>query len=94
MDYYLITFASTHGAMLAQKILSPVCPIAVMPVLREISRGCGIAVRFPPEQLEKVRAALRNCPLPPAEYAFYGVTGTGPALTAEPLGGEKKRDRT
>ena len=56
-----------------------------MPVLREISLGCGIAVRFKPEDLDTVRAALAASTLKPGEYAFYGVTGSGGALRAERL---------
>ena len=58
MDYGVITFSSTYGAIYAQKVLKEVAPIQVMPVLREISLGCGIAVRFKPEDLERVAAAL------------------------------------
>ena len=85
MDYGLITFASTHGAISAQKALEPVAAVRVMPVLREISLGCGMALRFPPEDLVAVRQALANSALKPEEYAFYAITGSGPALRAEPL---------
>ena len=85
MDYGLITFASTYGAICAQKTLEPVAPVRVMPVLREISLGCGMALRFPPEALEAVRQTLAASQLKPGEYAFYAITGSGPALKAEPL---------
>ena len=85
MDYGLLTFASTYGAIYAQKLLEPVTAVRVMPVLREISLGCGIAVRFKPEELDAVRAALAASTLKPGEYAFYGVTGSGGALRAERL---------
>ena len=85
MDYGLLTFASTYGAIYAQKLLEPVTAVRVMPVLREISLGCGMALRFPPEDLEAVRQALANSALKSGEYAFYAITGSGPALRAEPL---------
>lgn len=85
MDYGLITFASTYGAIYAQKKLAPVAPVRVMPVLREISLGCGMALRFPPGDLAAVRQALAESELKPGEYAFYAITGSGPALKAEPL---------
>lgn len=85
MDYGLITFASTYGAIYAQKLLEPVAPVRVMPVLREISLGCGMALRFPPEDLDEVRQALAGSELKPGEYAFYAITGSGSALRAEPL---------
>ena len=58
-----------------------------MPVLREISLGCGIAVRFKPEDLEAVGAALAASTLKEGEYAFYAITGSGKDLTAQLLPG-------
>lgn len=83
MDYCVITFTSTHGAIYTQQVLKDVAPFAIMPVLREISKGCGISVRFSPAHLEAVKAALAASELAPGEYAFYGVTGQGAALKAQ-----------
>lgn len=83
MDYCVIAFAGTHAALSAQKLLAPLCPVQVMPVLREISAGCGISIRFPPEHLETVRCALAASSLPASEYAFYGVVGSGRTLHTE-----------
>ena len=85
MDYCVITFASANGAIQAQGYLKGKVPFQIMPVLREISRGCGISVRFPPEYLDQSRALLAASPLPLEEYAFYGVTGQGAALAAQSL---------
>ena len=85
MDYGVITFTSTYGAIYAQKVLKEVAPVQVMPVLREISLGCGIAVRFRPEDLEGVKSALAASTLKEGEYAFYAITGIGQNLTAQPL---------
>ena len=85
MDYALVTFASTYGAIRAQEALRPAVKAVTMPVLREISLGCGIALRLAPGDLAAARTALAGCELAPAEYAFYAVTGSGPALRAEKL---------
>ena len=85
MDYGVITFTSTYGAIYAQKVLKEVAPVQVMPVLREISLGCGIALRFDPEHLPAVRESLSASDLKPEEYAFYAVTGSGASLRAVPL---------
>ena len=81
MDYCTATFSSTYAAIYAQDRLKGVVPVLTMPVLREISLGCGIAVRFDPEHLPAVRAS----DLKPEEYAFYAVTGSGASLRAVPL---------
>lgn len=85
MDYALISFVSTYGAIYAQKVLKEVAPVQVMPVLREISLGCGMALRVAPEHLAAVRAALAASTLQAGEYACYAVTGSCSALRAEPL---------
>ena len=82
MDYCAITFVSTHAAITAQRALTGVCPFQTMPVLREISRGCGISIRFAPPCLDAVRTALEHT-LPADQYSFYAVAGTGGALTVE-----------
>lgn len=85
MDYCVITFASSNGAIQAQKYLKGHVSFQIMPVLREISRGCGISVRLAPGDLEESRSILSVSDLPPEEYAFYGITGQGPALQATAL---------
>ena len=81
----MIAFPSTYAAILAQKLLRPEVPIQTMPVLREVSQGCGIAVRFRPEDLERVRAVLARSSLKGEEYALYAVTGQGDLVRARPL---------
>ena len=85
MDYCMIGFRSTHAAITAQRLLAGICPIQTMPVLREVSAGCGIAVRFPPEHLADARRALGRSPLSPEDYTVYAVTGSGTALAVEAL---------
>ena len=85
MDYCLITFSSSSGAIQAQRALKGRLSFQTMPVLREISKGCGISVRFAPEHLDAVRTALASSPLAPGEYGFYGVTGGGKTLSTRPL---------
>ena len=85
MDYGVITFTSTYGAIYAQKVLKEVAPVQVMPVLREISLGCGIAVRFRPEDLEGVRAALAASTLKEGEYASDPIPGSRQNFAPRPL---------
>lgn len=87
MDYGVITFTSTYGAIYAQKVLRPVADVLTMPVLREISLGCGIAVRFRPEDGAAVRAALAASALRPGRVRLLRCYRSGAALRAEPLDG-------
>ena len=53
-----------------------------MPVLRQVSAGCGIALRLRPEWVEPARRSLEKAGL---EAQFYAVFGTGEALRCERL---------
>ncbi|MDD5937847.1 MAG: DUF3343 domain-containing protein [Clostridiales bacterium] len=83
MDWCHVTFASASGAMAAQHALRGICPVVVMPVLRQVSAGCGIALRVEPEQVEQVRQILREKAV--GEWDMYAVTGSGRALRCERL---------
>ena len=85
MDYCVVTFASSGGAIAAQKVLDGQVPSLIMPVLREISAGCGIALRFAPEMLSRAAEVLEGSSLRREEYAFYAVNGSGPSLQVRPL---------
>ncbi|SBW05232.1 conserved hypothetical protein [uncultured Eubacteriales bacterium] len=85
MDYCILAFTSTHAAISAQALLTPVCPVQTMPVLRQVSAGCGIALRFSPGDLPAVRTVLASSPLTRSEYALYAVTGGGANLRAESI---------
>lgn len=86
MDYCVVAFQSSQGAICAQETLKKAgLPFLVIPVLREISLGCGIALRCPPEAAEPVRACLRSSQLREGEYAFFAVSGRGSSLAAAPL---------
>ena len=88
MDYCVVTFASSGGAITAQKVLDGQVPSLIMPVLRELSAGCGIALRLAPEMLSRAAEVLEGSSLRREEYAFYAVTGSGPSLQVRPLSGE------
>lgn len=83
MDYCVITFVSSSGAIQAQRVLKDQVSFQIMPVLREISRGCGISIRFDPGHLAAARAALSA--LPEGQYAFYGITEGPGGIEAVPL---------
>lgn len=78
-----MTFTSASGAIAAQRLLKGICPFAVMPVLRQVSAGCGIALRVPAEKVQSVRETFQTAHL--EGWAFYAVSGTGRDLHCEPL---------
>lgn len=44
--YYILAFRTTTDAMKAEACLKNHFLISIMPVPREISKGCGLAIRF------------------------------------------------
>lgn len=45
-DYYILAFDTTTSVMAAEACLKDHFDISIMPVPREISKGCGLAIRF------------------------------------------------
>lgn len=67
----MITFVNTHGAISAEKHLKKEYKIIVMPTPREISRGCGIAIRFGEEAREGILKSLASFSLEKTLYSIY-----------------------
>ena len=89
MDYGVITFTSTYGAIYAQKVLRPVADVLTMPVLREISLGCGSGRRtgrrcappWPPPPCGRTSTPFTVLPAPGRPCGPSRWTGRGrPAL--------------
>lgn len=80
MEYYLLTFSNTHGAITAQKYLKDRLSFYVMPTLREISGSCGISLKITGHSIETIRCLMKCFPVNQAMYEIYLVTDTGPQL--------------
>lgn len=73
MIYYVITFANTHSAITTQSHLESYAKVSIMPTLREISAGCGISIRFEPEEFDKVLAGLETRGLDEKMFKVYKI---------------------
>ena len=60
MKYNLFTFANTHSAIEAQKILDKSVPFIIMPTLREISKSCGISIKVSEENYASAYEKLKE----------------------------------
>ncbi len=69
--YLLYTFNSPHSAIKTQKILNDLKP-KLIPVLRELSESCGMAVKIIPEYLEDSIKIMDKSNI--AKWALYKVT--------------------
>lgn len=71
IEYCVITFANTHSALSAEQELKHRIKIVILPTPREISKGCGIAIRFAQQDLEQAKAVLEELELPQDRYGFF-----------------------
>ena len=55
-DYWLLAFHSTHAAMAAAKALSGGHKIQIIATPREVTAGCGMAIRY--QAADKVEALM------------------------------------
>ncbi len=74
MEYFLITFSSTHAAIAAQKFLKDKIHFYVMPTLREISNSCGISLKINDSAYEEIMEAIKDFPINHGMYKIYLIT--------------------
>ena len=63
MTYTYITFSSTHDALTFNNTFKGQFPFRIVPVPREISTSCGIAVRLNEEDSKTLEYALKKYPI-------------------------------
>ena len=74
--YYTMAFKSTHYAVAAEKYLSGIINVSVMPTLREHIRFLrNIPLRIEEEDLEKLKDALKMRPDIAENSSLYKADG-------------------
>lgn len=58
--YGVVLFDTAHDAIIAEKLIRAHLPVALMPIPSQFSAGCGIVLRFEPEDENKMAALLRE----------------------------------
>lgn len=80
-EYYILSFHTTTDAMQAEKLLKDSFDIAIMPVPREISSGCGLSIRFQKPVENTIITYLKSNPL---------INGTLYKLTTKRVDGKRE----
>ena len=80
-EYYILSFNTTTDAMQAEKLLKDNFHIAIMPVPREISSGCGLSIRFQDPVESTIITYLESNPL---------INGTLYKLTTTRVNGKRE----
>ena len=70
----LFAFDSTNYAIAGEKTLKSLGAV-VMPILREITASCGMAIRVAPEKEEEAIALLEKSDIP--SWYLYRITQEG-----------------
>lgn len=79
---YVVVFHSMHRVMKAEKVLKVAKrKILLIPVPRQLTSDCGLAIRFEEAEHEQVVTVLVDNDLLPAET--YQLTGEGYVLIDE-----------
>lgn len=74
MKYFLFTFDKTKNSLIASNLLGKLC--TTMPVLREISADCGVALRVSIENFDKSVSIIENN-FDKIDYKIYKIDGFG-----------------
>lgn len=75
--YYIITFQTTADAMQAEKYAKTCLHAAIMPVPREVSSGCGLALRFIEGTEEDIISFCQNDRINGTLYKMYTKKSSG-----------------
>lgn len=81
-EYYILAFDTTADAMQGEKLLKDKFNIAIMPVPREISSGCGLSIRFQEQEPDEIAIIqyLKSTPL---------IQGTLYKMTTQKVDGKR-----
>ncbi len=82
---YIITFKNTNHAIQAEQFLiERKIPLGVLPLPSQISAGCGICLRIPPQEIKAALLALTNLDIKIlGVYTKANPRGTGSAIFTE-----------
>lgn len=75
--YYIMAFETTTDAMHAEKCARDTIHAAIMPVPREISSGCGLALRFMEKNTKTIIDFCRENPLNGKLYKMKTIKVNG-----------------
>jgi hypothetical protein len=65
-DFGVVLFGTTSAALRAERVLGKALRVKLIPVPRELSSDCGIALRFEWNLAARVRTELREAGVEPA----------------------------
>ncbi|MCR6545794.1 DUF3343 domain-containing protein [Dehalobacterium formicoaceticum] len=74
--FNVISFQSTHYAIITEKTLKERFPVTLIPTPRSITASCGLSLKFEPEMLPDVVQDLKTTPINEEMLALYQIEKT------------------
>lgn len=84
-EFYVISFESTHHAIMMEKKLKEKYKIDMIPTPREITASCGQSIRFSPEILEDILKELENKDMKDGNMGIYKIIKSGESRRAKKM---------
>lgn len=81
-SFYVLSFDSTSHAIQSEKRIREYFEIVTIPTPREISRSCGLSIKFLSSDLEKIKAFVLQMTVPCSLYRLNGPKTSGELVWA------------
>ncbi len=82
-EFHVMTFESTHYAIMVEKKLKGKFKIQTIPTPREISASCGLSIMFQSEVLKDIKEELISQKVERKSLNLYKITKTDDGKKAE-----------
>lgn len=83
--FYVISFESTHYAIMTEKKLKEKHPVEMIPTPRCITASCGLSLKIEADLLEDVISSLKSFDPDPAMFHLYQIVKTDKGNQAKGL---------
>lgn len=76
MEFYVISFESTHYAMMMEKRLKEKFKINMIPTPRSITASCGLSLKISPDLIEDVVKSIKSGAADPDMFNLFKILKT------------------
>jgi hypothetical protein len=84
-EFHVITFESTHYAIMIEKKLKGKYNVQTIPTPREITASCGLSIMFQNQELDEIIQELINLEVDKNMFDIYKIVKTDKGKKAEQI---------
>lgn len=85
-EFYVISFESTHYAIMVEKKLKEKYKINMIPTPREITASCGLSIRFSSDLFDEINREIEEFKLSQEQMGIYKIEKTDDKKIVKRLG--------